>query len=399
MRLQFNADRQSILVLLLVFVGSVCTSSLVPAMGLYIVEGLSQEPWKVSIYSAIVIGLTMVNNRFFGEQIDRGTNVGRMLDVSIVSFLVATLALASYQSYLLLVTIGALFLSLSNAAFSTAFTFGRLHAEKAGLDVIKFNSWLRISTSLAWMIGPAIAFTIIGLWGFQTMFLVSALFGCVWFVIRQLSVPRGFLSPQRRSEVKSGGLGSNGLLLIAAISCLFFSITNSLYLMVMPLYFVQEVGLPYYAPGLSLSAKCFVEVPAIFLAAVLARRFGERNVLYLSAAVGIVTFFAIVRVETVFQMLVISALEGFYYGLFAGVGITFVQSFAGGRMGRATSMYVNSLFLGGAVGGISMGFIASGFDYRAVVWVSAGCAFFALVMLFATRGADNKRQNPATGIS
>ena len=111
------------------------------------------------------------------------------------------------------------------------------------------------------------------------------------------------------------------------------------------------------------------------------------------------TFFAIARVETVTHMIVVAALEGFYYGLFAGVGITFVQSFAGGRMGRATSMYVNSLFLGGAIGGVSMGFIASGFDYRTVIWVSAGFAFCALVMLFATRSADGKRQTPAAGIS
>ena len=246
MRLRFEADRQSILVLLLIFVGSVGASSLVPMMGLYIVEGLGQQPWKVSIYLAIVIGLTLGMNRLFGERIDRGANIGRLLDLSIISFLIGTLALASYQSYMVLVTAGALFLGLSNAALSTAFTFGRLHAEKAGLDTTTFNAWIRISTSLAWMIGPAISFAIIGIWGFRATFVVAAALGCLWFAIRQIAVPRGFMSPPRRAEVQSGGLGSDGLLLIAAASCLFFSVTNSLYLTVMPLYFVKEVGLPSY---------------------------------------------------------------------------------------------------------------------------------------------------------
>ncbi|WP_246660469.1 MFS transporter [Nitratireductor sp. XY-223] len=384
-------DRQSSLILALVFIGGLSASSLVPMMSLFIVEGLGREPWHVSLYSGIVIALTMLVNRIFGERIDRGTNIARLLLVSILCFLVGTTGLALIQSYVLLISGGALFLGLSNAALSTTFTYGRLHAEKAGLDTTIFNSWLRIAASLAWMIGPALSFTVIGVWGFRTTFLVSAALGCLWLVVWHFAVPKDFLSPPRQAKTEKGGLGSDRLLLVAAAACVFFSLTNSLYIMAMPLFFVQEVGLPYYAPGLSFSTKCFVEVPAIFAAGLLAKRIGERNVLYIAAIIAVATFLAISEIRTVPQMIAIAAFEGLYYGLFAGVGITFVQSFAGGRTGRATSMYVNSLFLGGAIGGISMGFVATGFDYRTVVFVSAGCAFCALLTLFATRGADSRR--------
>ena len=389
-------DRQSLLILMLVFMGGLSASSLVPMMSLFIVEGLGREPWHVSIYSGIVIALTMAVNRLFGERIDRGTNVRRLLLVSILCFLAGTTSLAFLQSYVLLVTGGALFLGLSNAALSTTFTYGRLHAEQSGLDTTIFNSWLRIAASLAWMIGPALSFTIIGIWGFRTTFVVSAILGLVWLAVWNFAVPGDFRSPPRQAKTGTSGLGSDRLLLIAAAACLFFSLTNSLYIMAMPLFFVQEVGLPYYAPGLSFSTKCLVEVPAIFAAGLLAKRIGERNVLYIAAIIAVATFLAISEIRTVPQMIAIAAFEGLYYGLFAGVGITFVQSFSGGRTGRATSMYVNSLFLGGAIGGISMGFVATGFDYRAVVFVSAGFAFCALITLFATRGADSRRDATVT---
>ncbi|MCP4318213.1 MAG: MFS transporter [Hyphomicrobiales bacterium] len=180
-------------------------------------------------------------------------------------------------------------------------------------------------------------------------------------------------------------------MIVEAASCLFFSITNSLYLSAMPLFFIQEAGLPYFAPGLSMTTNCFVEVPAIFTATYLAKRWGERNVLYLAASIAVMTFLTIAEVKTVPQMVLTAAFEGLYYGQFAGVAITFVQSFSGGRIGRATSMYMNSLFLGGTIGGVAMGLVASAFDYRAVIFFSASCALCALATLFMFRRSDAKR--------
>ena len=52
--------RQAVLILLLVFFGALCTSSLIPAMGYFIVEGLKQEPWQIGLYTGLVAPLTMV---------------------------------------------------------------------------------------------------------------------------------------------------------------------------------------------------------------------------------------------------------------------------------------------------------------------------------------------------
>ena len=72
-------------------------------------------------------------------------------------------------------------------------------------------------------------------------------------------------------------------------------------------------------------------------------------------------------------------------GLFAGVSISFVQSFAPDRPGRATAVYMNSLFLGGMIGSVSMGIIASATDFRTVLYVAACSSVVALIVLMATR--------------
>lgn len=87
-------------------------------------------------------------------------------------------------------------------------------------------------------------------------------------------------------------------------------------------------------------------------------------------------------------MVLTAALEGLYYGMFAGVAVTFVQSFAQGRIGRATSMYMNGLFLGGTLGSVSMGFIATWHSYQVAVLFASACAVAAIVLLYLTKNMD-----------
>ena len=71
MQMLSRLNRHSVLILALVFIGSMGASTLVPMMGLFIVEGLAQQPWKISIYAGVVTVLTLMVNRVFGEWLDQ----------------------------------------------------------------------------------------------------------------------------------------------------------------------------------------------------------------------------------------------------------------------------------------------------------------------------------------
>ncbi|MCV0425658.1 MAG: MFS transporter [Roseibium sp.] len=375
--------RQVVLILVLQFTNSLGASALVPMMSFFIVEGLNSEPWQVGLYTGLLMPLTLAANRWAGERLDHGFLVKRLLLISIFAFITATALLTQISNLMMLILLIAPLMSLSNMGTGTIFTFCRVYSEKNELDVTKINSWLRMTVSLAWMIGPAASFTLVAQFGFSIAFATAFGVGLVYLLLGSVVIPRDFRSI-RKPKSNDEDSPINWGLMIAGLICLGFVITNTLFVSAMPLFFVQETGLPGSTPGLSLSVKCLVEIFVIFGSVYLAERIGIRQVLLIASCLAAISMYLFAQVTEVWHVIAISVLEGTYYGLFAGVSISFVQSFAPDRPGRATAVYVNSLFLGGMIGSVSMGFIASATDFKTVLYVAACSSIAALVVVLAT---------------
>ena len=375
--------RQAVLILLLQFSASLGTSALVPLMSYFIVEGLGAEAWQVGLYTGLSMPLTLAANRWAGERLDHGFPVKRMILISVCAFASLTLILTQVTSLVMLILLVAPLMSLNNTGPGAILTYGRLHAERHGLDIARYNSWLRMTVSLAWMIGPALSFSLVAFSGFSAAFLSAFGIGLCYMALWYAVVPGDFRSVRERKTSGSKDPINWGLA-VAGATCLGFVVTNSLFTSAMPLFFVREAGLPGATPGFSLSVKCLLEVFVIFGSVRLAERIGTRQVLMLAACLAALTMVLFAQVSALWQVLAVAALEGTYYGLFAGVAISFVQSFAPDRPGRATAVYMNSLFLGGMIGSVSMGIIASATDFRTVLYVAAGSSVAALAMLLTT---------------
>lgn len=369
-------------VVLLLF-NSICISMIIPILALFIVEGLGAAPWQIGLYSGTVMPLTLLTNRWAGEKLDEGMPARYLILLAVLSFIALSLILSQVRSFAVFLALAIPLMSLANIGSGTTFAYGRLQADRLGLNTNMMNSWLRTSVSFAWMIGPALSFTIIASFGFMSAFLTAATLGFAWLLVWHLTVPASFRSHRKNTDA-SNSTSINWGLLFAGTVCLFFVVTNSLFISVMPLYFIKEIHLPEYAPGLALSVKCAFEVIVIFISAKLAEKLGFRKILCISALLAVSSMLLFTRVSTLESMIAIAVLEGIYYGLFAGVSVTFVQSFAPDRPGRATAVYMNSLFLGGMIGSVSMGFIADAINYRAVLYFGAATATAAFALLMIT---------------
>ncbi|MEP3431701.1 MAG: MFS transporter [Roseibium sp.] len=383
MRVFSQLPRQGMLIFFLLLTNSICGAALIPLMSFFIVEGLGVEPWKIGLYTGTVLTLTLLTNRWAGERLDHGFPVRKLLVISVSAYLTLTALLTQTNSFLMLVLIVAPLMSLSNMGSGTIFTFGRLYAQRTDLDIARVNSWLRMAISLAWMIGPALSFTLVAEFGFKVAFSCALALGFVNLVLWHIVVPPEFKAePKDKRQDASDPI--NWGLMIAALICLGFVITNTLFVSVMPLLFIKETGLPGSTPGLSLTVKCLVEVFVIFASVRLAEKIGVRIVLLIAAILAAISMSLFAQATSLWQVIAISILEGTYYGLFAGVSITFVQSFAPDKPGRATAVYMNSLFFGGMIGSVSMGFIASATDYKTVLYVATGSSLTAMLILLAT---------------
>ena len=372
-------DARACLILALLLVGNAATSSVFTIMGYYIVSVLGMSPWSMSGYTVVVTILAVVLNKWFGNLIDQGADVRRLLLISVSCFCAATFILNVGVSYTWLVLLVAPLFALANSSLSVMYTFGRLHAEKHNLNVAKYNAFLRMNTSSGWIIGPAIVFGILGVWGIEASFMASLALGLLWMAMWAVAVPVEFRHSAEKT-VESNQTGNVPLRLrVAAVACVCFAVTNMLFTSSMPIYLIDEVGLPAFAPGLSLGIKCLVEIPVIYWAVSLASRWGDQNVLLFSALLAVLVMMLMTTVNSVPTLAVYAAVEGVYYGLFAGTMVGFMQSFASGRMGRATSVYVSSLFIGGMIGSISVGMVASAYGFKANVYLAAATACLAFV--------------------
>ncbi|WP_286202876.1 hypothetical protein [Rhizobium lusitanum] len=113
-------------------------------------------------------------------------------------------------------------------------------------------------------------------------------------------------------------------------------------------------------------------------------RFGLKGPLVVVALLATVTILLLSYVQTYPQMLAGAALEGLYYGLYASIGISFLQSFSGDRPAQATALYWNVLSVSGILAGPATGLIAQAYDFQAVIRVASAVAALSALLLFAS---------------
>jgi len=382
-------DRYPFLVLGLLLVGAFASSSAAPLAGLYVVEGLGQAPWKLSLVAIVQVCVTLIVNRTFGRAIDRAVPIKFLLVTSILCFGIGMTLLGLFQIYWVYLGIASILLGIGSGALSVMYSFGRLFAEQTGRDVVKFNGFLRIQTSLGWMVGPAASLSFYGVYGFAPTYYAIAGLAAIWCVTCLAIVPAAFKTHHPNSLKIGQKVPFNFGLLSACVPVFFIGAANVVFVSAMPLYFSTELGLVASSAGFALTVKCFVEVVVIYFCASLIKRVGERKGMLIAALLGAVFFGLIYQATTLVDVLALAAIDGLYYGIFAGISMTFVQNFAPDQPGVATSYYVSTLFVGGLIGNLLTGVVASAFDFQTTVLMACSFAFVGAVVLAVMRDAKH----------
>jgi SET family sugar efflux transporter-like MFS transporter len=386
-------NRPAVLILLLLLSGTLCTASLIPFMSVYIVEVLGKDPLYITFYAMPTLAMTLVVNRVLGERIDQGHLIAPMLRILVAAFGVGLVTMLVLHSYLALIIICAPCFALSNGAVSTMYSFGRLTAEQNNWDIARYNSCLRATTSLGWMLAPAATFMIAGAFGAQAVLYAALGLAAIWAVSLWRIIPTNFAKQAvaiTTPPAQSGDKNAPNAIWIAAGVCLLFSLAHSSTSTSLPLFYIREVGLPSFAVGLSFSVKTLVEIVAILLTPWIMAKLGAKRALVCAAIMAICAFTVLANVHNLPQLIAGAALEGLYYGVFAAVGLYYVQSLAQGRMGRATSLYMNSLFLGGLIASPVMGLVAQFASFRTVIQLASFWVIAALLILIMTRNATKQ---------
>ncbi|MFV1492646.1 MFS transporter [Phaeobacter sp. JH18-32] len=377
-----------LLFLLLLFCGTICTAMIVPFMSYFLVRGLGYEPWIISVYAGMAISLTLVANRQFARRIDAGARVFPLVGLAAAGFVFAAGALALLPALWVVLTAGVIGFGISSSAVSTMFSLGGSLAERHKVERVRFNAHMRATTSTAWMIGPAVTFLIADGIGLRAVFVMAVAVSMVWISLWWFTLPRDITAMPGRAPAKDSAgqtaVAPQGLWLAAGfVFCL--SSAHSLTFSALPIFYVEEVGLPGYAPGFAFSIKTFVEVIAIFATPWVIARIGMWRALLVVTGLAVVTIQLLAAVQSFPQMLAGAALEGLYYGFYASLGISYVQSFAPDTPARATAIYWNTLMVSGVMAGPAVGLIAQAYDFQTVIRCASAVAVVAAAVLIFGR--------------
>ncbi|MEO1313852.1 MAG: MFS transporter [Pseudomonadota bacterium] len=365
----------------LLFVGTICNAMVVSFMGFYIVEGLGRAPWSISIYTGVFAGAVILSNRAFARRMDQGGNPFPMIGIAVSGSLVAALALSLSPGFLTVSTIGVIGFGVGSSAMSTMFSLGGVVAARNGIERSTFNAYMRAATSTSWMIGPALSFTVADQLGAEVVFRFALAIAVLWLGLWWWTAPRdAAVEPKTLAEPELRA-ARNPELWTAILFVFCLALAHSLTFSALPIFFVQEVGLPGYAPGVAFSLKTFIELFAIFSTPFLIARFGLRAALIGTAQLAVVAILVLATTGSFAHMLVGAALEGFYFGLFSTLAISYVQSLSEDRPAYATAMYWNTMMVTLVVAGPAAGLIAQVFDFQTVIFTGSAFAVASAVLL------------------
>ncbi|HFR3118469.1 TPA: MFS transporter, partial [Enterobacter roggenkampii] len=167
-------------------------------------------------------------------------------------------------------------------------------------------------------------------------------------------------------------------LLLFAICTLMWG-TNSLYIINMPLFIINELHLPEKLAGIMMGTAAGLEIPTMLIAGYYARRFGKRFLMRIAAVAGLLFYLGMLTVHTPGLLLALQLLNAIYIGILAGIGMLYFQDLMPGQAGSATTLYTNTTRVGWIIAGSMAGVVAEIWNYHTVFWI-------ALVMCTLTMG-------------
>lgn len=366
----------------LLFVGTTCNSMAISYMGFYMVEGLDRAPWSISVYTGFFAIVVILSNRMLAKRMDLGANPFPMIGFAAAGYFFAAVALSLSPDFLTAVTIGVIGFGIGSSSMSTMFSLGSTIADHAGIKHTTFNAYMRATTSTSWMIGPAMSFIVADQLGPQIVFQVACAIALLWLGLWWWSAPRdAATSPKPTKQSETTTAARNPELRIAILFVFCLALAHSLTFSALPIFFVRDVGLPNFAPGMAFSLKTFIEIFAIFSTPFLIKRFGLRVSLIGTALLAIVAILVLATTKSFPHMLMGAALEGVYFGLFSTLAISFVQSLSEDRPAYATAMYWNTMMVTLVVAGPAAGLIAQVLDFQTVIFTGAACAVASAIIL------------------
>lgn len=370
-------DLTSTAFLIVAFLTGIAGALQTPTLSIFLTDEVHARPAMVGFFftGSAVIGI-LVSQFLAGRSDKRGDRKSLIVFCCLLGVLACTL-FAWNRNYFVLLFVGVFLSSFGSTANPQMFALAREHADKTGREAVMFSSFLRAQVSLAWVIGPPLAYALAMGFGFTVMYLSAAVAFIVCGVMVWLFLP----SMQKELPLATGTVEAprrnrRDTLLLFVICTLMWG-SNSLYIINMPLFIINELHLPEKLAGVMMGTAAGLEIPTMLIAGYFAKRLGKRFLMRVAAVGGVCFYAGMLMAHSPVILLGLQLLNAIFIGILGGIGMLYFQDLMPGQAGSATTLYTNTSRVGWIIAGSVAGIVAEIWNYHAVFW-------FAMVMIIAT---------------
>ncbi|MFV2500222.1 sugar efflux transporter SetB [Escherichia coli] len=370
-------DLTSTAFLIVAFLTGIAGALQTPTLSIFLTDEVHARPAMVGFFftGSAVIGI-LVSQFLAGRSDKRGDRKSLIVFCCLLGVLACTL-FAWNHNYFVLLFVGVFLSSFGSTANPQMFALAREHADKTGREAVMFSSFLRAQVSLAWVIGPPLAYALAMGFSFTVMYLSAAVAFIVCGVIVWLFLP----SMQKELPLATGTVEAprrnrRDTLLLFVICTLMWG-SNSLYIINMPLFIINELHLPEKLAGVMMGTAAGLEIPTMLIAGYFAKRLGKRFLMRVAAVGGVCFYAGMLMAHSPVILLGLQLLNAIFIGILGGIGMLYFQDLMPGQAGSATTLYTNTSRVGWIIAGSVAGIVAEIWNYHAVFW-------FAMVMIIAT---------------
>ncbi|EPF5173270.1 sugar efflux transporter SetB [Escherichia coli] len=370
-------DLTSMAFLIVAFLTGIAGALQTPTLSIFLTDEVHARPAMVGFFftGSAVIGI-LVSQFLAGRSDKRGDRKSLIVFCCLLGVLACTL-FAWNRNYFVLLFVGVFLSSFGSTANPQMFALAREHADKTGREAVMFSSFLRAQVSLAWVIGPPLAYALAMGFSFTVMYLSAAVAFIVCGVMVWLFLP----SMQKELPLATGTVEAprrnrRDTLLLFVICTLMWG-SNSLYIINMPLFIINELHLPEKLAGVMMGTAAGLEIPTMLIAGYFAKRLGKRFLMRVAAVGGVCFYAGMLMAHSSVILLGLQLLNAIFIGILGGIGMLYFQDLMPGQAGSATTLYTNTSRVGWIIAGSVAGIVAEIWNYHAVFW-------FAMVMIIAT---------------
>ncbi|KGQ37982.1 sugar efflux transporter [Gallibacterium genomosp. 1] len=375
--------------LLIAFLTGIGSAFQLPVMSLFLTKEVQVSPFAVGCFFAVNAFISIILGQIIGYFSDRIKDRRLLIFGCSLMATVGYVIFAFSRNYWVLLTLAVTLFGLGSASNPQIFAFAREYANRKQRQAIMFMTIMRAQISLAWIIGPPLAFWLAINTGFTFLFLIGA-------TVFLLSACCGrFFLPKIRHKEKNITMPTNieaspenrtDIIYLSAVLVIIFS-CNSMYLINMPLYITNQLHLPENLAGILMGTAAGLEIPIMLLAGWMNKYIDKKHLMMIAILCGVIFYPSLLVVTSDRGLLLLQCLNAGLIGIVATIGMAYFQDLMPTKLGTATTLFTNSAKSSWILGGPLAGTIGGFYSYYDTFYVCSGFIFIALFCLYKVRNA------------